>query len=260
MEKEQQLVKVVKAFGNGAHIFVPKEWAGEQIIVIKQPRKSIKEKIIEIIEPYLESISGVYLYGSYARAEQREDSDIDLFIVSNKKIKIQSKGFEINCIEEKNIEKAIKLEPLLMYSIFSEAQVIINSKLLYELKEKYKPKVNDFKEYFASCKRLIEVNQEFLSHETKEQYFLGQAVPYSIMLRLRGIFIIHMLLKGEKYSYKKFKEWIIKKASKIDFDAIYEAYKNAKDEIKTKQKIKTNDLYVLLKLLDNDVKILEHGK
>ena len=143
MEKEEQLVRVVKTFGNGAHIFAPKEWVGEQIILIKQPKKSLKEKIICLIEPYLEDITGAYLYGSYARAEQKEDSDIDLLIITNKKIKIEGKGFEINCIEEKNIEKAIKIEPLLIFSILSEAQAIINSKLLENIKNN--PETSDMR-------------------------------------------------------------------------------------------------------------------
>jgi predicted nucleotidyltransferase len=260
MQKEEQLMKVVKTFGNGAHIFVPKEWVGEQITLIRPKIKSYKEKIVEIIRPYFESISGVYLYGSYARDEQREGSDIDLLVISNKKIKIQSKGFEINCIEKENIQKAVKIAPLLMYAIFSEAQVIINSGLLEELKSKYQPQVKYFKEYFDSCKRIIKINQEFLNSEAKEQYSLSQAVPYSIMLRLRGVFIIHNLLKGDKYSYKEFKKWIIKKSPQVDFDAVYEVYKNAKDEVKSKQKIKTENLYVLLELLKNEVELLEYGK
>ena len=260
MENEEQLIKIAKEFGNGAHIFVPKEWAGEQVIVIKKPKKSIKERIIEILEPYFEDIIGAYLYGSYAREEQKEDSDIDLFIVTNKKMKIKEKGFEINCIEEKSIGKAFKIEPLIMYSIISEAKVIINSKFLEELKNKYKPKLSDFKEYFDSCKRLIEINKTALQNKNKEEYISGEAVPYSLVLRLRGIFIIRCLLQGKKYSHKEFINWIRKKLPEVDFISVYNVYRDSKNEIKTKQKIKTRDLSLLLELLKNKVDKLKNGK
>ena len=122
MKNEEQIVRMVKLFGNGAHVFVPKDWTGEEIVLIKPRKKSLKERIISSLDPYLDSIIGVYLYGSYARSEEKKDSDIDLFVIIDKKIKIKAEGFEIICLEQKEIEKAIKLEPLLMYSIFSEAK------------------------------------------------------------------------------------------------------------------------------------------
>ena len=70
---EEQLIRTAKIFGNGAHLLVPKKWAGERIVIIRQPEKSFKNKIIGILTPYLDKILGAYLYGSYARGEQKED-------------------------------------------------------------------------------------------------------------------------------------------------------------------------------------------
>ena len=63
----------VRKWGNSAGILVPREWLGEKVIVSRVPKKKIKEQILEIIEPYLEHILGVYLFGSRARGEERED-------------------------------------------------------------------------------------------------------------------------------------------------------------------------------------------
>lgn len=259
MENEEKIVRVVKSFGNGAHIFVPKYWEGEKIILVKPVRKSLREKILEVIEPYLENIIGAYLYGSYSRNEQREGSDIDLFIITNKKIKINKKGFEVLCIEEKNIKKSLELEPLLMHAIISEAKPVINIKLLNELKEKYKINLKDFNEFLKSTKNIIKVNKEFLSLEQKE-YLSGEAVIYSLVLRLRGVHIINSLLDEKPYSNKSFKMWIKKSLSNIEFDSIYENYLTSKNNKKLKFKIKVNDLIILVGFLDNQLSILENDK
>jgi len=72
----------------------------------------VTEKIFEVMAPHLENIKGVYLYGPQARDETTKDSDIDLFIITSKKIKIKAEGFEIISIEEEKFDKALKLVPL----------------------------------------------------------------------------------------------------------------------------------------------------
>lgn len=259
MENEEQLMRTVTLFGNGAHIFVPKAWAGEQIFVLKPSKKTLREKILGVLEPYLESIVGVYIYGSYARGEQQESSDIDLFIVTDKKITLKEKGFEIICLEQSKIVHAIKLEPLLMYSILSEAKPLINSNLLDELRGNYRLKLNDFSAFFKESDRIIKINQAFLDLE-RGIYVSGDAVIYSLVLRLRGLFILQSLLSKKLYSHKDFKKWLSKKLPEIDFDLIYSAYRASKDEEKIYQKIKTGDLALLLEFLKNELSKLKDGK
>lgn len=258
MSNQEQIIRMVKSFGNGAHVFVPKEWAGEQILVIKPQKKGLKERIVSELDTYLDSIVGVYLYGSYARGEQKEDSDIDLFVITHEKIKIKAKGFEIVCLKQNEIEKAIKIEPLLMYSIFSEAKAIINSKLLEEIKSKYIVKLKDFEPFFKDTQRMIKVNGEFLDSE-KSKILSSEAIIYSLVLRLRGLFIIHSILKGRKYSHKLFKSWIKSKLPEVDFSSIYGAYRSSKNDEKIKQKIKTADIKKLLEFLKNEVLRLDNG-
>jgi len=259
MKNQEQLVRVVKLFGNGAHIFVPKEWAGEEIQVIKPQKKTLKEKIIGVLEPHLESIIGAYLYGSYARSEQDEDSDIDLIIITDKKIKIKEEGFEIICLEQKDITLAIKLEPLLLYSLFSEARPIINAKLLNELKVEYTPKLSNFLEFFEDCNRVMTINKEFLDSE-EGIYVSGDATTYSLVLRLRGLFIIQSLLSRKGYTHEDFKQRLAKKLPEIDVISIYQAYRDSKNEKKRHRKIKVKDLRLLLEFLKNELRTLKDDK
>ena len=36
MEVHEQVIREVKEFGNGAHVFAPKEWLGEVVFVVRQ--------------------------------------------------------------------------------------------------------------------------------------------------------------------------------------------------------------------------------
>ena len=259
-KESEQLVRRVKVFGNGAHISVPRDWIEQEVILIKKPKKSVKERIFSVIGPYLENIIGVYIYGSYSRGEENQDSDIDLLIIVNKKIKIKAKGFEIHCIEESKFDKIIKLEPLIIYSMLSEAKVIINPKLLEELREKYKPKISNFKDFIESSKRMINISKELLEADKSESDYSSKAVPYSLVLRLRGIFIINSLSKNKNYSYKEFKEWVKKNLPEIEFNKIYELYLSSKNKKETKIKVKTDDLVKLLEFLEKEVRNLDNGK
>ncbi len=241
----EQIIREVTLIGNGAHVFAPKDWVGEKVIIIKSPELSLKKRILKILEPFLENILGVYLYGSYARNEQRQDSDIDILIISNKKFKIKEKGFEILVLEKSKIDKAVKIAPVLIYSALSEAKPIINSELLNNLKKDYKPNYNDFKEYIKETKNIIKINEKLLD-------------PYSIILRLRGVYIIEKILSGKKYSYSEFKKWVLGNIKEIkpNFDHIYNAYLKIKNNLNASAK--EEDLKKLLLTLKNKTKKLEN--
>lgn len=257
IKAQEQLIKKVTKIGNGAHIFAPKNWIGEEIFIVRTPKKSLKEKILSVLSPYLESIEGIYLYGSHARDEAEKDSDIDVFIITNEKLKIVEKGFEIIALQKNKIDKAIKLEPLIIYSILSEAKPLINAKLLNELKEKYKPKLSDFKEYLKDTKRIISINEHFLKLDKKEKREEEtEEIPYSLMLRLRGIFIINKLLKSKVYSHEEFKSWVTKGSSNINYDEVYRAYRALKNK-SGRKKVKVKDLQNLLNLLKKETFKLE---
>lgn len=262
MEIKEQLVRQVTPTGNGAHIFAPKEWLGEEVILIRKPKQNTKEKILSLLEPHLEDIMGAYLYGSRARGEEEFDSDIDLLVITTKKIKIKGKGFEIISLTESEIEKALNSEPLIMHSIFVEAKPIINSHLLSILKEKYKPKLKDFKEFLASTKRIIKINKTFLGLCEEKVYGNPESASYSLILRIRGIHIVNQLLANKIYSHRAFKTWIKTKLPGINLTNIYNAYRAIKYNSKI-PKVVIKDLFSLLELLENETRDLEyqiHGK
>jgi predicted nucleotidyltransferase len=237
---------------------VPKEWIGEEIVLIRRQKKKINERILDVLESYLDNIEGVFLYGSYARGEERSDSDIDLLVITNKKIEIKSEGFEIICLEKNSIEKALKIEPIIIHSAIDEAKAIVNSGLLEELREKYRPNLKEFEEFFEDSKRIIKINEKFIREEKDKIYLEDNAIVYSLVLRLRGLFIIKCLLEKKKYSYASLKKWVGKNLN--DFDYIYDSYRKAKKDKNARIKIKTEEMIDLIKFLNKEIFNLNSGK
>ncbi len=249
LENHEQIVRKVTGIGNGAHIFAPKEWLGQEVIIVR-PAKSLKEKILSLLGSHLEEIEGLYLYGSHARNEAETGSDIDLLIISGRKIKIKSRGYEIISIKKEDITGSIKIAPILIYSILSDAKPIINAQLLEDLRKKYPPKKSDLKFYIKETKSIMKINKSLISR--KENL---DGVAYSLILRLKGLYIIKCLLSGKKYSNNAFESWIEENAGGIDYKAIDKAYKSIKRDQKLTIILNPQDLEKLLNLLKDNLKI-----
>lgn len=245
---EEKITRQVTKIGNGAHIFAPKEWLGEEVTIVKTPKKDPKEEILKIIYPYLNKIIAVFLFGSYARGEQEKDSDIDLFIISDEKLKIKSKNMDIIVVPEEKIEIAKKINPILFYSMLEEAKQIINPSYLKKLKrekinfEYFKGFLEETKKSIDSSKEIIEMDKKLKNKESSE------SIVYSSILRLRGLFIINLLLENKLYSKKIFKEWIIKN-SKVNYDNSYDIYRAIRDNKKTNKGISIEEGESLLSML-----------
>ncbi|MDP4039002.1 MAG: DUF2080 family transposase-associated protein [Candidatus Pacearchaeota archaeon] len=253
-----KIVRRASPIGNGAHVFVPKEWAGNEIVLTKKPVKPVNERVLEALGPYLKEIEGVYLFGSYVRGEERENSDIDLFIISDRKINVKENGFSVICINESKFESALKIAPILIYSMLSEAKPIINGRLLERLREKYKPNLRDFRKFLLENEGVGKINEGLIEEDS--EYTKNTASVYSLILRLRGMFIIYCLLLNKQYSYKSFKKWIRSNIKGLDFDKLYSVYLDVKVNKERDISLKTNDLIKLLDFLNKETELLKSGK
>ena len=255
---KQELVRTVSRWGNSAGVLLPREWLNEEVVITRTPKKPVHEEILDVLRPYLDKIIAVWLYGSHARGESTKDSDIDVFVVSSKKFKITKKGLDIIVITKDNLEKAIDFNPILMYSIIQEAMPIINASLLNELRlKKIDPK--KFKEFIESSNRVIKINKGFLELDKEEgaTHVLSDGVVYSLILRLRGIFIIHCLSKASRFSNKLFKTWLNSKIKDLNFDSAYKIYSAIREHKKSEAKLEVKDAVSLLELLEKEVRKLE---
>jgi len=252
---EEKIIRSVTGIGNGAHIFAPKEWIGEEVALTRISRKNPKEEIIKLLYPYLDRIISVFLFGSYARNEQQSGSDMDVFVIASTKFSVKSKGMDIIVIPEKKIDDAKRINPVLFYSMLQEAKQIINPSYLEILKQE---KINPccFRDFIKETENSLFSSREIMNLDKKlKNKWASESVVYSALLRLRGIFIINLLLNKKAYSKKIFKEWVAKN-SDADYDGAYAIYQAVRENKKSDKRISIEQAESLLSLLSKETEIL----
>lgn len=227
IKEKEQLIRIVSQVGNGAHIFAPKEWINEKVLIVRLEQKTIKEQILEKLYPHLDKIIAVFLYGSHARNEATESSDLDVLVISKEKIKIDKKeNQDFLILTEKEIQNAIKTNPILMYSIFKEAKAVINQDYLEKL-NKVKLNKNYFKGFISQTKNSIKSTREIIELDKKTGKYSSDSSIYSLILRLRGIFIINCLIENRPFFNSLFEKWL--RPLKINYSKLYEVYRKVRN-------------------------------
>src|SRR3989338_5832648 len=156
----EQIVKTVVKSGNGGAVWVPKNWLGQEVIVLlpEKPKLELREKIIHLLEPYLKDIISVGIYGSYSRGEQTKDSDIDVLVITkdrNLKLNFKEENIELVSFPIDKFKKAIEKHPVMYYQMAQEAEPLINGHIFEELKG-IKVSKESFKYYLTETKEHIE--------------------------------------------------------------------------------------------------------
>ncbi|MDP1728968.1 MAG: DUF2080 family transposase-associated protein [archaeon] len=253
---EQAIIKNVGKWGNSAGILLPKEWLGNQVkIVLIDRTLEIKKEVLSILDPYLEDIIGIYLTGSYARGEQEEDSDIDVIAISKStKKEIISGKYDISITTLEGIKKTLGSHPELVIPRLREAKTILNPQLLEELNEHNITK-NSFKNFVEDTKRMIKMDKELIELDKLDGEELeSKPVIYSIILRLRGIFLIKSALENKKYSKSIFKIWVLETLNEKEFKDAYAIYKSIKNKKESKIKMKLETAKKLQEFLIKELK------
>lgn len=252
-----EIIKNVGRWGNSAGILLPKELIGQQVKIILIDRTlEIKREVFDILEKYMENIIGIYLVGSYARNEQEEDSDIDIIAVSKDiKKEIISGKYNISITPLENLKKTIEKNPILIVPRLNEAKSLVNSSLLEELKSIRLDK-SKFRDYFQETENIIKINRKLIEidKEQKREYLDSISIIYSLILRLRGIFLIKNIINKEKYSKKEFFKWVNKEIDQEEFQKAYKVYKSIRDNKKIKERIKIETGEKLLNILEKEEK------
>lgn len=251
-----EITRSVSKWGNSAGILLPREWLGNQVKIVFIDRTlEIKKEVLNILEPYLEEIAGIYLVGSYARSEETEDSDIDIIAFSDSlKKEIKSGKYHISIVPLEAIKKTLNGKyPELILPRLMEVKVLLNKNLIEELKKKKADK-SSFESFIKDTKRIIKINKEIIEMDKLDGDFLeSESVVYSIMLRLRGLFLIKCFIGHKDYSYKSFKNWIAPALEAKDFEQIYQKYRDIKEKRKNKFKIKISSMEKLMLFLESEI-------
>lgn len=253
----EQTLNVVR-WGNSAGVLLPREWLGKQVKIILIDRTSeIKKEILDILDPYLNDIIGIYLVGSYARNEQRADSDVDIIAISkNIRKHIISGIYNIDVYTLKGIKDTIKKNPIMILPSLLEAKPIINKSLLEELTS-INISLKNFRDYIKECKRIININKSIIKLDKIESRNLeSKEIIYSLLLRLRGIYMMNCILENKRYFNKEFKRWLIYKTGsrKEEINKVYDSYKSIKNNKNIKEGFRIELIEKLINLFQEEIR------
>ncbi len=224
----ETIVKQAREVGTSAGVILPRKWLNKEVIVslyqpsYKELAKGAFEKLVEL--GLTEDVQGIYLYGSYARGENEPDSDIDILVVTGNTSKlIQERNFDILLISKDRLIK--NLEKSLAYQwAIREAKAIINEDLLENIKANA-PALSMHKN-LSEIRGIIKINQDIVGICRKRGINVPDGIVYSLVLRLRELYLMKLLKKNSMYFKKEF----IRKVGKEAY-AAYKRIKNDEDEI-----------------------------
>lgn len=253
-----KFTKKVVEIGNGAAVYVPREYKGREVIVIvPEGINEIKRNILSRLIEFMPNILGVYLYGSYARGEQGKDSDIDILIIvkeKDKKIKELLNDIDIRVLTLEEIRRSIKNFPFLILPILKESKALLNSSLIEELKNS-KFDARKFKWHFEDTRRILKIIKTFIDLDDKD---IAPSHIYSLIMRIRVCYMVESLLKDKVFSNKAIKRILLDYGlNEKEYERFYSIYRKIREDKEVEEKIDKQEILRLMKILINYYKKLE---
>ncbi len=224
-----QLIKQIVRVGNSAGIVLPKEWLnGKAKVVLIEKALEPEKEIFKILKNYLYDIAALAVVGSYARGEANAESDVDVLAITasaNKKIKIGR--YEIIMISEKALKEQLKSNALPLLPMILEARPLMNQKLFDLYKNTNLTKKN-LLFHFKTTQSAMKVVEEILAlaNERKRE-FMSDGVSYSLVLRLREMYIIDCILNKRIWKNRFFLKIIKEITGSL---TAYEGYLRVKND------------------------------
>ncbi len=245
------IIKQAREVGTSAGVILPRGWLNKQVAVtLLSPSMAeiTKEVFVILTENHLnEETKGVYLVGSYARGENDIDSDIDVLVITSKISKlINQDNYEIILVSEDNFSKDLSTN-LNYLSMLKEIKVIINRELI----EKYSNKKFElnFRKILKENEGIFKINKESIEIYEKTKKAISDGIVYSVVLRLRELYLMKCLFTEKNYSKNNF--------INIIGDRIYSAYLRVKRNKKEFNNIFPAEIKGLLNLSEKWLKELK---
>lgn len=214
---EVQIKRAVRA-GNSSAVILPRAWLDREVRVelARKTPETILIEVIEILKKHvkLEEVIGIYLAGSYARGEEKEDSDIDILVVTRDTDKeMISEGiYNILIVSKILIKQKLDNDLFPIGQMIKEAKPLINSAYLESIEVKVTKK--NIKWYTDTTEEKLKLIKEIIDSARKiNKKHLDARIAYTLVLRIRTLYITEKLIKNKNYSNKDFLK-IMKNVSK----------------------------------------------
>jgi predicted nucleotidyltransferase len=209
---------------------------------------------LNILEDYLQNVKGIYLAGSYARNEQTTESDVDVLVVTNKIDKKIKRGkYELLLISEKSLKEALENNVLPILPMLREAKIFLNEELIENYKKTFLTKKN-LKWHVETTKSALELNKKAIELHLEENKSISDNIVYSLILRLREIYLVECLINNKKYTTKNFLKLLRQLTNSVEMYKSYICSKNnhnAEKIVSVEEAKKVYD-YILIKLKEQE--------
>ncbi len=236
------IVKQTREVGTSAGVLLPRSWLNKQVVVtiLEPSMEEIARGVFDILikEKLNFEVKGLYLYGSYARGDNDERSDIDILVITGEKNRLINSGnYEILLVSEENFSSGL-VENLNYVSALKEAKTILNKGLI----EKYKARNVKFnnKKYLSEIGRVIKINKDTIETCENKVINVPDGIIYSVILRARELYIIKGIFSNKFYSKWEFIRLVGEKA--------YSAYLRVKRNEREINNLTAGEMMPILKL------------
>jgi predicted nucleotidyltransferase len=222
-----ELIKKTIKVGNSAGVLLPKEFLNTEVKIILQPI-NIEKDVLDILskEKILEKVLGVYIVGSYARNEETIESDIDILVITdNLDSRIETGKYDLMIVSKKLVDEKMKKNIFPLLPMMLEAKPIINRSLLNDYVNTPLTK-NNLEWNITTTKSAMDVVDEYIKLAEKTNEKVSDAASYSLVLRLRTIYIIDCLKNKRLWTKKEFLNLIKKISGSLK---AYERYLESKN-------------------------------
>ncbi len=242
------IVKAVKRYGNSGGVYVPNHWIGGKVRIELVEEPLNPQDVVAKIP--LEHVISVILYGSYARGEASEGSDIDILLIVDDDYKMdipaeimQKYDIQVKCLRD--MRNALVHDPVFYKMIKDEAVALVNHQFLDSLKEEV-PKMADIEKRIEMIESSLDITKEILKIDANAD------VAYPIVMRLKEILLIECLLSGKKYSTKALKQEILGCGiTTPEFSALMDSYRASRaNKRAAKCTLQTGTIAKLISLLE----------
>lgn len=224
--------------------------------LVKKDQKTILTETINILSQYikLKEIIGIYLVGSYARGEETKDSDIDILAITDDidKEMISHGIYNILIVSSKLLNQKLNEDLLPIGPMIKEAKPLINEDYIKSIEVNVTDR--NVRWYLDTTRDKINLIKKSIEKSKNKKYIEG-IVAYTLVLRIRTLYIIEKLIKNKNYSKKDFTELINKISGG---ENAYKAYLDVKKNSESSMRISLDEAEKLCSYLQkqlSDIKI-----
>ena len=256
---QETMTKTVKRYGNSGGVYLPSSWVGGTVEISLLSRPPMPEQDLPLaFAGRMQHIISMLLYGSYARGEFEEGSDIDVIVVTDSHQKgmavpagLKEKGYDITIMPAERLIKAAGKDALLSKSL-EDAKALFNDSFLIEIKS-IKP-ARSLSERIELSKSSVEIMKSLLAAGSD-----ASSIIYPLMMRTKEMLLIDCILNNRKYSLRLVKERIQRLGiPESEYRKLMSAYRAARDGKRSKPSIKEDTIRTLLGFLEE--MISHYGK